>query len=147
MDQPVWEPLLKSGHVIGSHAHSHPELPKLSFEEQRKELSQSKAILEEAIGQPIVWFRPPYGLYNEDTVVLSKSLGLQIVLWKVASWDWMHEKDPKLILQNVETYTNPGDLILLHELPQTVQVLKELIQCLKAKGYQFVEPHEKLVFN
>ena len=141
---PVWESVLKDGHVIGSHAHSHPELPKLSIEEQRIELSQSKTILESVIGEKVNLFRPPFGLYNEDTVTLANELGLQIVLWQVASWDWMHEKDPDMILHNVETYTNPGDLILLHELQQTVHILPELIRRLKAKGYEFAKPHGTL---
>jgi peptidoglycan/xylan/chitin deacetylase (PgdA/CDA1 family) len=139
-----WQRLFRDGHFIGSHAHSHPMLTKLSYEEQFEEMKKSKAGLKRLTGQTVKWFRPPYGLYNEDTMKVAGVLDLEIVLWQVASWDWKHETDCHQIVENVAEYTKPGDIVLLHELPQTVKILTILIRTLRKQGLLFSEPHTTL---
>lgn len=139
-----WKEVLDQGHRIGTHAHSHPKLTELTYEEQLYEIQFSKERLEAFIGRTITQFRPPHGLYNEDTLTIAKKLGLDLILWQVASWDWMHEKSNEYIVKNVVNYTSPGDIVLLHELPQTVEVLRELIRTLKNKGFLFAKPHAPL---
>ncbi|HET7578802.1 MAG TPA: polysaccharide deacetylase family protein [Bacillales bacterium] len=139
-----WKRVLDEGHLIGSHAHSHPKLSNLSYEEQYKEMENSKRQLEKLVGREIHYFRPPYGLYNEDTMKIAEELNLKVVLWQVASWDWKHETGEHQIIENVREYTQAGDVILLHELPQTVKVLPEVIQALREKGLWLSAPHAKL---
>ncbi len=139
-----WKDVLNQGHHIGTHAHSHPKLPEQTYEEQLYEIQFSKERLEALIGKTITQFRPPNGLYNEDTLTIAEKLGLDLILWQVASWDWMHEKSSEYIVKNVVDYTSAGDIVLLHELPQTVEVLRELIRTLKNKDFQFVKPHAPL---
>jgi peptidoglycan/xylan/chitin deacetylase (PgdA/CDA1 family) len=146
-DQEPFEYLIKTGHQIGSHAHSHQMLPELSYEEQYVEIKCSKDLLEAKNGRAIHWFRPPYGLYNEDTISIVSQLKMKMILWKVSSWDWKHQKDEGKIIENVINYISPGDIILLHELPQTVKILPELIQRIREKGYKLVEPHKVLSFK
>ncbi|HEX7064204.1 MAG TPA: polysaccharide deacetylase family protein [Bacillales bacterium] len=136
--------VLDEGHLIGSHAHSHPKLPDLSYEEQLEEIRKSKERLEKLMGRGITRFRPPYGLYNEDTMKIAEELGLEVVLWKVASWDWQHETNEKQIVENVREHTEAGDIVLLHELPQTVKVLPKLIDQLRRKGLALSRPHTHL---
>lgn len=138
---------MNHGHVIGSHGHSHRILTKLPFKEQLAELRKSKEQLECSIGSPIKWFRPPYGLYNEDTVRATKTLDLEMVLWHVASWDWKHPEDEECILENVLDHVGPGDIVLLHELPQTLKILPILIQEIHNKGLVFSSPHTMLNFK
>jgi peptidoglycan/xylan/chitin deacetylase (PgdA/CDA1 family) len=130
--------------MIGTHGHSHRMLTKLSYEEQLNDIKASKEHLESITGQPIRWFRPPFGLFNEDTMRAAQKLHLNMVLWQVASWDWMHQKDEEKILDNVLEYVEPGDIILLHELPQTVNVLPQLIHGIQQKGLELDTPHSML---
>lgn len=143
-DQTPYEQVIRAGHMVGSHAHSHPDLTTLSFAEQYEEINGSKLKLEKLNKRLINWFRPPYGLYNEDTINITEQLGLDLVLWQVASWDWKHEEDPGEIIRNVIEHVSHGDIILLHELPQTVQILPELIQRIRAEGFQIKAPHTPL---
>lgn len=136
-----WRRVLDEGHLIGSHAHSHPKLPDLSYEEQHEEIGNSKRQLERMTGREIRYFRPPYGLYNEDTMKIAKELNLEVVLWQVASWDWQHKTNEHQIVGNVRKYTQSGDVILLHELPQTMKVLPEVILTLREKGIPLAAPH------
>ncbi len=53
---------------IESHTLTHPELPKLSHKKMKKELEESKKILEEKIEKPIEFFCYPYGRYSKEIV-------------------------------------------------------------------------------
>jgi peptidoglycan/xylan/chitin deacetylase (PgdA/CDA1 family) len=53
--------MLAGGMAIGAHTHTHPMLSKLSEEEQRRELSQSRAIIGEKLGINVDSFAYPFG--------------------------------------------------------------------------------------
>jgi peptidoglycan/xylan/chitin deacetylase (PgdA/CDA1 family) len=139
-----WQRVLSGGHVIGTHSHSHQKLPDLPYDQQYREIQTSKEVLESAIGKTINWFRPPYGLYSEDTMKAAEKLDLDVVLWQVASWDWKHEEDEEMILENVLGHVSAGDIVLLHELPQTVRILPSLIKALREKGFKLSVPHSEI---
>lgn len=135
------EKVLSDGHLIGTHGHSHRILTELSYEEQYNEMLKSKNLLEQALNQPIRWFRPPYGLYNDETFKAAKALNLEIFLWSVASWDWKHSEDPDQIIENVVDHIEAGHTVLLHELPHTVTILDSLIREIRKKKLTFSSPH------
>lgn len=137
-----WKRLLEHGHILGTHGHRHLKLSKLSADKQYHEIEKGKNQLEALIGQKVTWFRPPFGIYNEDTIAATKKLGLSTMMWHIASWDWKHEDSPEQILTNVLDNVSGGNIILLHELPQTVKILPELIDRIREKGLDFCAPHE-----
>lgn len=59
--------LKKSGFEIGSHSLSHKKLPLLSIEDKKKELSNSKKIIEEKIKSPVFSFSYPYGAWDDES--------------------------------------------------------------------------------
>jgi len=67
--------LYKNGFEIGSHGVSHERLVELSDEELSKEVSDSKKILEEKIGNKIEVISYPHGRYNEKVEEFSKKAG------------------------------------------------------------------------
>jgi peptidoglycan/xylan/chitin deacetylase (PgdA/CDA1 family) len=54
------------GMKVGSHTVSHPWLARIPLERARAELADSKAQLEDVLGNPVAHFAYPYGSYNED---------------------------------------------------------------------------------
>jgi peptidoglycan/xylan/chitin deacetylase (PgdA/CDA1 family) len=70
----------RGGVAIGSHTHTHRVLANLSEEEQRWELSQSKAALESKLGLPLRTLAYPVGGYQNFTAVtmrLARDCGYQ----------------------------------------------------------------------
>ena len=132
-----WQRVLEEGHQIGTHTIKHPDLTKLPYEEQYKELAASKAAIEEVTQNKVTYFRPPFGQYNADTIRVARQLGLITVMWRVASIDWELKDNPEQIITNVTENLEDGSIILLHELKQTLEVLPGLIEAIKAKGYTF----------
>ena len=57
--------LFKAGIAFGSHAMSHRNLTRLTVEEMKSELTQSRARLEEELGAPVRSFAAPYGATND----------------------------------------------------------------------------------
>lgn len=61
-----------------SHTDSHPQLPKLSYEKQLRELKDSKDKLETLLGSRVNYIAYPYGESNEDTEKAMKEVGYNL---------------------------------------------------------------------
>ncbi|MGJ7921230.1 polysaccharide deacetylase family protein [Neobacillus sp. LXY-4] len=131
-----WQRLFHEGHTLGSHAHKHVNLTTLNTTEQFKQIKTSIEILESVTRRQVKYFRPPFGQYNEDTLSILKELNLFPVMWDISSFDWNHRNEPFVIVDNVLNNIKPGSVILLHELPQTVSILSQLIDKIRCKGFK-----------
>ena len=65
--------------LIGSHTVSHPNLPGISSAEAKREIRESRLILEGLLGREIRLFSFPYGAFNEQVVELCKEAGYERV--------------------------------------------------------------------
>jgi peptidoglycan/xylan/chitin deacetylase (PgdA/CDA1 family) len=66
------------GHNIGAHSHSHYiPFELLSFEDQLKDWSESVSILTEILGLPVRTISFPGGSYNDSTLRILASLGVE----------------------------------------------------------------------
>lgn len=139
------------GHTIGTHTMNHLNLTTLTKEEQRAEIVPVNEAVERVTGQPVKYFRPPFGMYNEHTLELMDELGMQLVNWTHGSRDWepdVTKEDPALVTAKVlaEVAAEPGDtalwpgaVVLLHDtLPWTAAASPDFIAGLKELGYEFV---------
>ncbi|ARK30614.1 polysaccharide deacetylase family protein [Halalkalibacter krulwichiae] len=132
-----WSRVLREGHEIGLHSHSHKNLVKLTKSEQMKEIKTNKRIVEQLIDHPVRYFRPPFGQHNSDTIEIASELDLEVIMWDISSFDWDLKDDPTQIVKNVTEHVQDGSIILLHELKQTLEILPQLIQGLKERGCHF----------
>ncbi|MRG86166.1 polysaccharide deacetylase family protein [Salinibacillus xinjiangensis] len=136
-DKRPWKRVLEEGHQIGTHSSKHVNLVNLPYENQLKDIKQSVEQIEGITGQPVKFFRPPFGQYNDDTIQIAHELDLKPVLWRISSMDWELKGNPGLIINNVVENLEDGAIILLHELSQTLEILPDLIEGIREQGYQF----------
>ncbi|WP_052947997.1 polysaccharide deacetylase family protein [Aneurinibacillus tyrosinisolvens] len=136
-DIPIAKQMLSSGHVIGTHTMYHEKLRQKPKQVQVKMIQDSTRYTSQKIGAPIYYFRPPYGAVDANTLAASKETNQILAYWNVDSLDWKYPHNPGLVLKNIETEVKPGSIILLHEKEQTVQLLPQIINLLKKKGYAF----------
>ncbi|MFE5997873.1 polysaccharide deacetylase family protein [Streptomyces sp. NPDC056454] len=99
----------KRGVALNNHTLNHRYLPGLSYAEQRREICGQQEKLLKEYGKRPTLFRPPYGNYNRDTLVVAKSCGITAVpLWSAEAFadhmEW-REWDRDL---------HPGDIVLTH---------------------------------
>ncbi|MDN7242340.1 polysaccharide deacetylase family protein [Planococcus sp. N028] len=135
--QRPWQRVLDEGHIIGSHTVKHRNLVELPKEEQYKDIKNSITAIEQITGSHVRFFRPPYGRFNAETLQVTEQLSLTPVMWKIASMDWELKNDPERLIANVTENLENGAVILLHELPQTLEALPGLIAAIKERGYGF----------
>jgi peptidoglycan-N-acetylglucosamine deacetylase len=77
-----------AGHLIGNHTVTHPKLLYCSPRRVREELTECNAILEDTLGQPVRYFRPPFGARRPDVLRAARALGLAPVMWNCTGYDW-----------------------------------------------------------
>ncbi len=77
-----------AGHLIGNHTVTHPWLAIQSPRRVREELAGCNAALEDVLGQPVRFFRPPHGSRRPDVLRAASELGLTPVMWNAMGFDW-----------------------------------------------------------
>ena len=76
-----WDDVLRmeaAGIQFGSHGHSHCILPRAEMNIARKELEQSKSIMEAKLGKEVSAFSYPNGDFNEEVVGMVRDSGYRI---------------------------------------------------------------------
>ncbi len=69
---------LAGGFEIGGHTLTHPRLPSLSADDARREITDGKRALEEAVGRPVTSFCYPYGEYTDEHPAIVRSAGFTV---------------------------------------------------------------------
>src|SRR5262249_28342812 len=62
---------------------SHPDLTTLSPQDARREILESKAILESHLSRPVIAFAYPFGKYNDTVIAIVKAAGYRCALGTV----------------------------------------------------------------
>ncbi|MGW6464704.1 polysaccharide deacetylase family protein [Streptomyces rubiginosohelvolus] len=108
-DYGYFKKMQQRGVTISNHTLNHRYLPGLSHAEQKREICGQQEKILKHYGKRPTLFRPPYGNYNRDTLVVAKSCGITAVpLWSSEAFpdrmEW-REWDQDL---------HPGDIVLTH---------------------------------
>jgi peptidoglycan-N-acetylglucosamine deacetylase len=86
--QQIARAIASAGHLIGNHTMTHPWLAWQSSDRIRQELTGCNAILEDIIGAPVRYFRPPHGARRPAVLSIARELGLTPVQWNIIPGDW-----------------------------------------------------------
>jgi len=132
------------GHEIANHTFTHPTLSRLSASAVTGELRRGQDALHAATGLIPNLFRPPYGAFRRSQAPLAVAENLDILMWSVDTRDWSQPGVEK-IQATIRTETQPGSIILLHELhAQTLSALPGALDELQGRGFEFVTTSEIL---
>ena len=71
--------LYSRGHIIGSHAHTHEHLYKLSNDQLKEEWAKSSSILSRIIGQPVLYASIPNGDTSKRVLEYAKECGFKFI--------------------------------------------------------------------
>jgi peptidoglycan/xylan/chitin deacetylase (PgdA/CDA1 family) len=89
----------KAGHTVGNHSWSHPNLSVTSAKRVREELRRTTDRLQQITGQPVRYFRPPFGGRRPVVITIARELGMTPVLWNAITSDWKEGSAEKIALQ------------------------------------------------
>jgi peptidoglycan/xylan/chitin deacetylase (PgdA/CDA1 family) len=109
-----------AGHLVGNHTMTHPVLLFQSPKRVREELMGCNAALEDALGEPARYFRPPHGARRLDVLRTARELELTPVLWNAMGYDWK-PRAAEQVLEHLEKgirrnqKRGAGSNLLLHD--------------------------------
>ena len=133
--------MVREGHIVGNHTHSHPDMTKLDGEQIRAELQQVEEQYFGITGQTMPkYYRPPQGVYDETSLKRVQELGYQTVFWSLAYADWDNDQQPKpeAALEKLNSRIHDGAVVLLHATSKTnAEILENLLTGWMDQGYRF----------
>ena len=105
-----------SGHEIGNHTYSHPNLIFLPHWRVRQELEDCNKALADELDRKPVLFRPPFGGRRPAVLSAARNLGLKPVMWSVTGYDW-NATSADVILGKVapRLKSRRAEIVLLHD--------------------------------
>jgi peptidoglycan/xylan/chitin deacetylase (PgdA/CDA1 family) len=77
-----------AGHLVGNHTMTHPWLAWQSDRVIHEELRGCNHALEDVLGSPVRYLRPPHGARRPAVFRVARELGLTVVQWNVMGNDW-----------------------------------------------------------
>jgi peptidoglycan/xylan/chitin deacetylase (PgdA/CDA1 family) len=143
----------EAGHLVGNHTMHHRNLMYQSPARARGEMADCSRLLEDTLGAPVRYFRPPWGARRPGTLRAARDLGLVPVLWNAAGYDWHRRTDPERIFANLKRgvernqRAGRGSNLLLHDgapggsgarRAATATAVPMLIHRLRRAGFRFV---------
>ncbi|HEK9102325.1 polysaccharide deacetylase family protein [Bacillus cereus] len=133
---------VKEGHYIGAHSMTHNSNKLYKNGQFVPEMKEALALIHDITGTNPKLVRPPYGsapgLKSEEIRNQIVEAGIKVWDWTIDSNDWKLKDNPNQIIENVKMATTEEvEVVLMHEKPQTLQALPEIIKFYKEQGYEF----------
>lgn len=124
--------IVDSGHEVGNHSYTHPDMKILTSDRVREQLINTNQVIKATTGEQVRLFAPPSGSYRDEVVDIAHSMNLRTIMWSVDTIDWQ-KPSPETIVNRVISKVHPGALILMHPTDSTAKALQQLITDIKAK--------------
>jgi peptidoglycan-N-acetylglucosamine deacetylase len=152
----------QQGNEIGNHTFTHPDFETISKSQLQIELNLTELLIESNLGVKTLLFRPPYGIDHQPETAseiqmlpIPQAMGYIIVGAQIDPHDWGEPNGgapptTDLIVQRVlhDATLGRGNIILMHDgggnRANTVAALPQIIDGLRAKGYDFVSVSDLL---
>lgn len=134
-------------HEIGNHTWSHKVLPFADRDGVDREIRRTDEIVEKLSGKRPALFRPPRGCISGDCLTVASRLEYDVLMWSLQ----LHEDafDAAGNVTYVADNLVPGTVLLAHDFGNAsravgLQALPDLIDAVRARGYEFVTASELL---
>lgn len=135
--------IVAAGHRVELHCHRHRNQLRLRTKELLADAERARAAIEEAGGQAICDYRPPYGIFSAAGLRAIRRRGWRPVLWSQWGRDWARRATAESIARRSTARASAGDILLLHDADyysapgswsRTVAALPLVLEELEARG-------------
>jgi peptidoglycan/xylan/chitin deacetylase (PgdA/CDA1 family) len=107
--------IVAAGHRVELHCHRHRNQLRLTPRQLLDDAERGRAAIEEAGGQAIRDYRPPYGIFSAAGLRAVRRRGWRPVLWSQWGHDWQRRATPASIAREATAGIRAGDIVLLHD--------------------------------
>ena len=135
--------IVAAGHRVELHCHRHRNQLWLTPRMLLDDAERGRAAIEEATGQAIADYRPPYGIFSSAGLRAIRTRGWRPVLWSQWGRDWDRRATASSITRRVTAGVSAGDILLLHDADyysargswvSTAAALSKILELLEARG-------------
>lgn len=141
--------IVRRGHEVGNHTQTHPATKFWSLHpvQMWREIADCQQTLTEICPEkPPRFFRPPAGHHNLFSFVVSRFLGLRMLMWNARGFDGVLT-DVNAIVERIRNRLKPGAIVLIHEAtPVAIEVAREVSQLIAESGLESHTPPSALAF-
>ena len=132
--------IVSEGHAVGNHTLSHRNLLFHTKDVIEREIRGAYDILVQTTGFRPRLFRPPYGLFDNRTLKIVGSLGMQLVHWSNDLRDFKPRVTAETV-SNAASHIGKGSIVLLHDNDSTAEKISTLlttaIRSFRDRGLEF----------
>jgi peptidoglycan-N-acetylglucosamine deacetylase len=135
--------IVAAGHRVELHCHRHRNQLRLTPPRLLDDAERGRAAIENATGQAVADYRPPYGIFSAAGLRAIRGRGWRPVLWSKWGRDWDRSATPESITRRVTAGVRAGDVLLLHDADyysargswvSTAAALSKILELLEARG-------------
>jgi peptidoglycan-N-acetylglucosamine deacetylase len=135
--------IVAAGHRVELHCHRHRNQLRLTQRMLLDDAERGRAAIEEATGQRIADYRPPYGIFSGAGLRAIRGRGWRPVLWSKWGRDWDRGATARSITDRATAGLRAGDVLLLHDADyysargswvSTAAALSKILELLEARG-------------
>lgn len=141
--------MVSEGHTVGSHTMAHKNALLSTSGYIKNDFESSERLLVNLTGEPLRYFRPPWGISSPETRRQLRRRRLTRVLWDVMAQDWKQNITPADIADRIKSQVFDGAVICLHDAGEdtggakgaprrTIEALISVLPWLRSQGYQFI---------
>lgn len=139
------------GFAIGNHTYSHQQLSLVDESVQKEEILELSQLIEEIIGEKPKFFRAPHGDNTDFAKELVEDEGMLLMNWTYGYDYFEPYQDAEKLTEAMVTgegpevdvpysLLKPGANLLMHDREWTAAALKDIVNGLREKGYDIVDP-------
>jgi peptidoglycan/xylan/chitin deacetylase (PgdA/CDA1 family) len=107
--------IVAAGHRVELHCHRHRNLLRLTRRQFLDDAERARAAIEEASGQAVACYRPPYGIFSTTALRAARRRGWRPLLWSRWGRDWGRRATAESIARRSTSAARGGDILLLHD--------------------------------
>jgi peptidoglycan/xylan/chitin deacetylase (PgdA/CDA1 family) len=107
--------IVAGGHRVELHCYRHRNLLRLGPREFLDDAERARVAIENAGGQAIADYRPPYGIFSGVNLRAVRRRGWRPVLWSRWGKDWTRRATAESIARRSSSGIEAGDVVLLHD--------------------------------
>lgn len=107
--------IVAAGHRVELHCHRHRNQLRLTPAQLLDDAERGRAAIEDAAGQAIHDYRPPYGIFSASGLRAIRRRGWRPVLWSLWGKDWRRRATARSIAERATSGAAAGDILLLHD--------------------------------
>jgi len=139
--------IVAAGHRAELHCHRHRNQLRLTPRQLIEDADRARAAIEEATGQEVRDYRPPYGIFSASGLRAVRRRGWRPVLWSLWGRDWSRRATAGSIAERATVGAAAGDILLLHDADhysaggswaRTAEALPAILETLDGQGLKAV---------